>query len=351
MKIPYGLHYIDSNDIKSVSKALKRNLITQGPIIREFEKKICKVVKVKYAVAVSSCTAGLHIALKAIENKNKKKVITSPISFASTANIIKLNNKKLNFTDIDRETLNISTESLKRSIMKDKNILSVIPVHLGGYAANSKEIYKLCKKKKIFVIEDAAHSFGANYNKEFKVGSCKYSDMTVFSFHPVKTLTTGEGGVVTTNSRKLYERLLSLRNHGIEKNFKKWKNKKLGFSKNKPNLWYYEMQDIGFNYRITDFQCALGLSQLKKLNIILNKREKIAKTYDRYFKNDENIFIPQKFKRSLSSNHLYILNINFGKMKISRNFFMKELLKKNIITQVHYIPIPLHPYYEKKDII
>ena len=348
MIIPYGLHYIDNSDIKNVSNALKRNLITQGPIIEKFEKKICKIVNAKYAVAVSSCTAGLHIALKAISNKKKKKVITSPISFVSTANIIKINEKNLSFTDIDRETLNISPVLLKKLIKKDKKILSVIPVHLGGYAASSEKIYRLCKKNNIFVIEDAAHSFGAKYNKKDKVGSCKYSDMTVFSFHPVKTLTTGEGGVITTNSKILYEKLISLRNHGIEKNSKKWKNKKNGFSKNKPNMWYYEMHDVGFNYRITDFQCALGLSQLKKLNIVLKRRRKIAKIYDSHFEQTKNVFIPQKFKRDYSSNHLYILNINFEKLKISRNFFMRELKKKNIITQVHYIPIPLHPYYRER---
>ncbi len=348
--IPYGLHYIDKSDIKNVLKALKSDFITQGPLVEKFEKKICKIVKVKYAVAVSSCTAGLHIALMSIINKNKDKdkVLTSPISFASTANVVKLNNLKLDFIDINKNSLNISTRELEKKIKKNKNILSVIPVHLSGYAAHSEEIYKVCKKNKIYVIEDAAHSFGAKYNKKYRVGSCKYSDLTVFSFHPVKTLTTGEGGVITTNSKNLYKKLLSLRNHGIEKNSKNWENKLHGFSKNQPNLWYYEMQNLGLNYRITDFQCALGLSQLKKFNIILKKREKIAKIYDEHFRSIKNLFIPQMFKRGLSSNHLYILNINFQKMKISRNFFMKELKKKKIITQVHYIPIPLHPYYYKE---
>ena len=350
--IPYGLHYIDKSDIKNVLKALKSDFITQGPLVEKFEKKICKIVKVKYAVAVSSCTAGLHIALKSIinrnKNKDKDKVLTSPISFASTANIVKLNNLKLDFVDINKDSLNISSRELEKKIKKNKNILSVIPVHLSGYAAHSKEIYRLCKKNNIFVIEDAAHSFGAKYEKKYRVGSCKYSDLTVFSFHPVKTLTTGEGGVITTNSKNLYRKLLILRNHGIEKNSKNWQNKRYGFSKNQPNLWYYEMQNLGFNYRITDFQCALGLSQMQKLNIILKKRKKIAKIYDEHFRSIKNLFIPQMFKRELSSNHLYILNIDFKKIKISRNFFMKELKKNKIITQVHYIPIPLHPYYNKR---
>ena len=181
------------------------------------------------------------------------------------------------------------------------------------------------------------------------VGSCKFSDITVFSFHPVKTITTGEGGIITTNSKKIYQKLLRLRSHGIEKNFKLWKNKKLGLRMEK-NPWYYEMQNLGSNYRITDIQCALGLSQLKKLKKIINKRIKIAKLYDKSFSGLDNIFLPQFKNRNKSSNHLYVLNINFKKIKMNRSDFMKILLKKGIMTQVHYIPIHLHPYFKNKPI-
>ncbi len=348
MKIPYGLHFIDKEDLKSVSKALQKKFITQGPIVEKFEKKICNYLKVKYAVAVSSCSAGLHIALNSIKKNNiRNKVITSPISFVSTANAIIYNNLKPEFVDIDADSLNLKYEYLKSKILKDKKIKAVIPVHLGGLASDSKKIYELCKKKKIIVVEDAAHSFGAKYDKKNLVGSCKYSDLTVFSFHPVKTITTGEGGVITTNSKELYEKLLTLRSHGIEKNSKKWKNKKLGFTENKKNLWYYEMQNGGFNYRITDFQCALGLSQLKKINSIINYRKKITNLYDKELSNIKYLKIPQFKKRFLSSNHLYIININFKKINKSRNKIMSELMKSNIITQVHYIPIHLHPFYKK----
>jgi len=348
MKIPYGLHYLDDKDLKSVTEALKGNLITQGPIVNQFEKKICKLLKVKYAVAVSSCSAGLHIALKSIkEKKDKNTILTTPITFVATANSILHNNYKPCFVDIDKNTLNLDLKELKDEILKNKNIKAIIPVHLGGYASNNKEIYDLCKKNKIFVIEDAAHSFGGKYDKKNYVGSCKYSDITIFSFHPVKTITTGEGGLITTNSKKIYQKLIKLRNHGLEKNFINWKNKKLAFTKKKPNTWYYEMQDLGFNYRITDFQCALGISQLKKLDKIVNTRRKIAKIYDKHFSGLKNVYLPQLNYRHLSSNHLYILNINFSKIKISRNEFMLKLKKMNILTQVHYIPIYLHPYFKK----
>lgn len=348
MKIPYGIHSIDPIDIKNVSRALKNNLITQGPLIKKFEKKICQIVNAKYSIAVSSCTAGLHLALKAISEGNlKNNVYTSPISFISTANTIKLNNLNARFIDIDKNTLNICTKELKKIIQKDKKILAVIPVHLGGLASHSKEIFNICKKKKILVVEDAAHSFGGSYFDGSKIGSCKYSDITVFSFHPVKTITTGEGGIITTNQKRIYEKILKLRNHGIEKNPKKWINKKIAYSNGKPNLWYYEVNELGLNYRITDFQCALGLSQLKKLNFILNYRKKIADLYDKSFINFPNISIPQFKKRKESSNHLYILNINFQKLKINKNRFMRELLKKNIVTQVHYIPIFFQKFYKK----
>ena len=283
MKIPYGKQFIDKDDIKAVSKALQKNFITQGPIIEQFEKKICRLVKSKYAVALSSCSAGLHLALASIKKTRKKEVITSPISFVSTANAIIHNKYNPVFLDIDKYSLNLCINKFENYINRNKNISAVIPVHLGGYAFNSKTLFNLAKRKNIYVIEDAAHSFGARYEDGNMVGSCKYSDITVFSFHPVKTLTTGEGGVVTTNSKKIYERLLRLRSHGIEKKTNQWKNKKLGFTNGK-NMWYYEMQELGFNYRITDIQCALGLSQLNKLKKIVNQRAKIAKIYDKDFK-------------------------------------------------------------------
>lgn len=349
MKIEYGKHHIDKLDTLSVLNALKSKYLTQGPLIKKFEEKICKTVKAKYAVAVSSCSAGLHLAIASLDkNEKKTKIITSPISFVSTTNAVIHNNYEPIFLDIDKNTLNLDAKVVKKFIKKKKNIKAIIPVHLGGSAAKSEELYKISKKKKILLIEDAAHSFGAKYEDGSMVGSCKFSDITVFSFHPVKTITTGEGGIITTNSKKIYLKLLKLRSHGIEKNYKYWKNKKLGFTKKKKNIWYYEMQDLGFNYRITDFQCALGLSQLRKLKKIVKKRKEIANFYDKSFKNEKNIFIPQYNLRNLSSNHLYIINIDFKNINLTRNDFMLELKKKNINSQVHYIPIHFHPFFKKK---
>ena len=215
---PYGMHDLEHNDFEAVLKSLKSQILTRGPEVQNFEKNIAKYVGVKYAVAVSSCTAGLHLALMSLStNLNKDKVITSPISFVSTANSILLNNLKPEFADINPDTLNIDPEYILERYKNRKDIKAIMPVHLTGLAAHSNEIFKFAKKKKIQVIEDAAHSFGGKYQCGSKIGSCKYSDMTVFSFHPVKSITTLEGGVITTNSKKLFKKLCILRNHGIEK--------------------------------------------------------------------------------------------------------------------------------------
>jgi UDP-4-amino-4,6-dideoxy-N-acetyl-beta-L-altrosamine transaminase len=344
MKIPYGKHFIDKDDIKNVSKVLKARSITQGPLINKFEKEICKLLKVKYAVAVSSCTAGLHIAVQAIKKK-KSHVLTSPVSFVSTANSALFNDLKPIFVDINSQNLNIDFEKVKLAIKRNKKIRAIIPVHLGGVASGSKEIFKTAKKKNIFIIEDAAHSFGGKYEDGSLIGSCKYADMSVFSFHPVKTITTGEGGVITTNSKDLFLKLQVLRNHGIQKDKKYFKNKKLAYTNKKINPWYYEMIDLGFNYRITDIQCALGISQLKKLKKILSKRKEVAKYYDKKLRNIDGLSLVQNKDRARSSNHLYIIGIDFKKIKINKNVFMKKLFEKGITTQLHYIPIPMHPYY------
>ncbi len=346
MQIPYGIHYIDKKDINNVSKLLKSKFITQGPLVEKFEKTICKYLGVKYAVAISSCTAGLHLAVKAIFKK-KSKIITSPVSFVSTGNSILFNDLKPVFVDIDYGNLNIDLIELEKAIRKTKNIRAIMPVHLGGLAAGSKKLYNIAKKNKLFVIEDAAHSFGGKYEDGSMVGSCKYADMTVFSFHPVKTITTGEGGMVTTNSKKLYQKLLLLRNHGIQKEKKYFVNKKLAYTKNSVNPWYYEMVDLGYNYRINDIQCALGLSQFTKLKKFLVKRLKIAKFYDDKFKKIKEIKLFQSHVRDKSSNHLYVIGINFKKLGTDKNKLMNYLNKNGIISQLHYIPIPMHPYYRK----
>lgn len=341
--IPYGKHHIDGNDIKAVTKILKGNNLTQGPTILNFEKAISKFVGSKYTVVVSSCTAGLHLASMVAKNFKGKNLLTSPISFVSTANSSLFIGGNTIFCDIDPLTANLSLNEIRKLSKKNK-INSISPVHFGGLPFDMRSLYKLNKNIKAIIYEDAAHAFGAKYDKRIRVGSCKYSDMTVFSFHPVKSIAMGEGGCVTTNNKKIYHQLLKLRNHGIQKDKKLFINK----SNFKNSNWYYEMQELGYHYRSTDIQCALGLSQLKKINKFLNKRLKIAEKYDYEFSDLKNAFPLQYQKRKLSSNHLYVLLINFDKMKKSRAQLMDEFKKKGIITQLHYIPIYKHPFYKHK---
>ena len=341
--IPYGKHHIDGKDIKEVIKVLKSNNLTQGPLIKKFENSISKYVGSKYAVAVSSCTAGLHLASIISTNLNGKNLLTSPISFVSTANSSLFNGGNTFFADIDSDTANISVDEIKRLSKKIK-IDSIAPVHFGGLPCDMKSIKKINSNIKAIIFEDAAHAFGAKYDNKNRVGCCKYSDMTVFSFHPVKSIAMGEGGCITTNSKKIYEKLINLRSHGIEKNSKKFFNS----SQKKNSQWYYEMQDLGYHYRITDIQCALGLSQLKKINKFLKRRLKIAKKYDYNFKNLKNAYPLHYQKRELSSNHLYILLIDFTKIRKTRSELMTEFKKVKIITQVHYIPITQPPFYKNK---
>ena len=339
---PYSKQNINNEDISTVIKVLKSDFITQGKKISEFEDAIKKYVGCKYAVALSSASAGLHLAVKSLGLNSKKLSITSPITFCSTINSVLHCGGDVMFSDIDYFTGNISISNLKAKL-KSKRIKIILPVHFGGLAPDMKEIQKLVKKKNIYIIEDAAHSLGANYKDGSKVGSCKYSDMTVFSFHPVKTITTGEGGVVTTNSKATYDKLINLRSHGIEKQSKKFINKKY-----KKLPWYYEVQSLSHHYRITDFQCALGISQLSRINFFIKRRKEIAKRYDKAFKNSKS-FAPLQFElRDNSSNHLYVLLINFSKIKKNKIQIVKDLKKKGIGTQVHYIPLFLHPLYKKK---
>ena len=343
-KIPYGRHSINSKDVISVSKVLKNGSLTQGNLIAETENKLAEYVGSKYAVLTSSATAGLHITYKALGLNNSNSLITSPITFVSTANAGAYCNSNINFCDIDINTVSISPSLLAKKLKKS-NFKIVSPVHMGGLAANMKEIYKITKNKHIKIVEDASHALGATYSCGSKVGSCKYSKASVFSFHPVKIIASGEGGVVTTNDKNLYKKLLTLRTHGITSS-EKMLNKKFAYTNGKKNLWYYEMQDLGFHYRQTEIHAALLNSQLDRIDKFIKKRRNICKVYDNFFKNHKFITPLQKEYRSNSSNHLYIVKIDFKKMKISRNEFMSRLRFKNIITQVHYIPLPIHPFYK-----
>jgi UDP-4-amino-4,6-dideoxy-N-acetyl-beta-L-altrosamine transaminase len=365
--IPYGRQWIEEKDIRAVVNVLKSDYLTQGPVIEQFESAVAKYCGAKYAVAVSSGTAALHIACLAAELGQGDILWTSSNTFVASANCALYCGAKPDFVDIDPHTYNISVDAMKAKLSKVERNGSfpkiVIPIHFAGLTCDIAEIKRIADKYKLVVIEDACHAFGAEYrvNDEWvKVGRCLHSDMTVFSFHPVKHITTGEGGAITTNNQDLYEKLLLLRTHGITKNPAKFINKDLAYSPSENfltepsshssnvNPWYYEMQELGFNYRITDIQCALGLTQLKKLDIFVEKRRSIAAKYDEAFKDIEWIKTPVEPEASHSTYHLYVVQIDFNKLGKNRSQVMTILKEKGVGTQVHYIPVHLQPYYGNK---
>lgn len=334
--IAYGRQSIDAGDIKAVVDVLKSDFLTQGPKVREFEDALCKYTGAKYAVAVSSGTAALHLAVLALDIKQGDEVITSPITFLASANCVLYGGGRVKFADIESNTVLIDPLEIKKQITKRTK--AIIPVHFAGQSCDMAEISKIARKNKLFIIEDAAHAIGSKYKGE-KVGSCKYSDMAIFSFHPVKTITTGEGGAITTNNKKLNERLLMLRSHGVTKN-PKYLTKNEG-------PWYYEMQLLGFNYRLTDIQAALGMSQLKKIEMFVKRRREIVDLYKKEFAGDERYAFLIEKDYSHAAFHLCPLLIDFTTVKTNKKDLFEKLKKKGLHLQVHYIPVHLQPFYKK----
>lgn len=355
--IPYGRQWIDAKDIGSVVRSLRSERITQGPKIEEFENALAEYCGARYAVAVSSGTSALHIACLASEAKDGDEVITSPITFVASANCAVYCGAKPVFADIDPKTYNIAPEEIKKKITERTK--AVIPVHLAGQSCDMESIHRIVKKKekefnsKIFIIEDASHALGSIY-KNRRVGSSVFSDMTVMSFHPVKHITTGEGGVIFTNDGNLLRRLKIFRSHGITSDPREFIYKDLAYQPSAVsnqlvvNPWYYEQVDLGYNYRITDIQCALGLSQLRKLENFRQRRRKIVNRYNETFSSIESIQIPFESRDCDSNFHLYVLLIDFDQIGIQRAQFMDELKTRGIRTQVHYIPVHTQPYFQKK---
>lgn len=335
--IPYSHQSICRDDIKEAVKILKSDWITQGPKIAEFEKGLCDYTRAKYAVAVSSGTAALHIACLAAGLKNGDEIITSPITFVASANCALYCGAKVVFADVDSKTANIDPVDIAKKISKRTKI--IIPVHFAGQPCDMSRIRHIAMKHGLMVIEDAAHALGAKY-KGCKVGACKYSDMTILSFHPAKAITTGEGGAVLTNSRDLYEKLNMLRSHGITKGHGLENKKMAGCG------WYHEMQMLGFNYRITDFQAALGSSQLKKLDGFIKKRRKIAAIYNRVFKNNDFFDTPAEEECARSAYHLYPIRLKDEFVSDKKKIF-QALRRAGLGVQVHYIPVYLQPYYKR----
>ncbi len=345
--IPYGKHFIDQDDIDAVVDVLKFRNLTQGGAVDAFERAVAKFVGAKYAVAMSSWTAGLHMACLAANVNKNDNVITSPITFVASSNAAIYCNANPVFSDINALTINMCPESLKQTIKYNPKIKAIIPVHFAGVPCDMKKIQEISSEHNALIIEDAAHALGAKYLDGSMVGSCKYSHMTGFSFHPVKSIAAGEGGMITTNNLDIYKRLLRLRSHGINKLDDNFVNEDLANTDDLQNPWYYEMQELGYNYRITDFQCALGESQLKKLPNFIERRKELVKNYDEFFKDISEIKPIQLEHREISSHHLYVVRIKFNELKISRAEFMNKLKEDGILSQVHYMPVTSHPYYQK----
>ncbi|MBL4766386.1 MAG: UDP-4-amino-4,6-dideoxy-N-acetyl-beta-L-altrosamine transaminase [Rhodobacteraceae bacterium] len=346
--IPYGKHHVDEEDIQAVADLLRTGWLTQGPMVGAFEDAVKEYVGAKYAVAVSSGTAALHIAALAAEVGPGDGLITSPITFVASANAAIYSGATPIFCDIDPETVNVSASGLQQVVDAHPEARAVIPVHYSGLPCEMEAIAKVAKKSGLRVIEDAAHALGSTYDDGSRVGSCKYSDMTMFSFHPVKAIAAGEGGMITTNDAELYKRLLRLRSHGINKGDDPFQILEQAEANGERNPWYYEMQQIGFNYRITDIQCALALSQFKKIDRFVARRKKLAKAYDVAFQEFENAKPAQAMKRDQSGHHLYVLRVDFGAIGMSRAQLMLALRDRGVGTQVHYVPVPAHPFYRDR---
>ncbi|CAM8318208.1 UDP-4-amino-4,6-dideoxy-N-acetyl-beta-L-altrosamine transaminase [Candidatus Methylopumilus planktonicus] len=343
--IPYGKHHIDEDDIQAVVDILRSSFLTQGPAVEAFEKAVAEYVGVKYAVAVSSGTAALHLAALAAGVGPGTSVVTSPITFVASANASRYCGGDVLFADIDPETVNMSPDALREVLLKNSNVKAIIPVHFAGLPCDMVTIKNLADEAGAVVIEDAAHALGATYLNGRRVGCCENSLMTIFSFHPVKAIAAGEGGMITTNDEAVYRRLLRLRSHGINKMNDQFMVFDQAKTKEKLNPWYYEMQELGYHYRITDIQCGLALSQFKKLDKFIKRRREIAKKYDEAISNSS-VFTPVQISgRENSGHHLYVLKIDFDKLGSDRASFMMSLRDKDIITQVHYMPIPMHPFY------
>jgi len=381
--IPYGRQWIDEEDIKAVEEVLRSDYLTQGSKVIEFEEAFAKYVGSRYAVAVNSGTAALHLACLAAGMGPGDEVLTSPITFAATANCALYVGARPTFIDIDPMTFNLDCKNLESYLAKKTSSNSsrqqsshaefqpraVIPVHFAGLPCDMQAIWRIAKKFNLIVIEDACHALGAKYrgrgtltskkkskeNDWIRVGSCAHSDMAVFSFHPVKHITTAEGGIVTTNNDEFYQRLLLFRNHGITRDADKFEKQNTALDTGNPTTgttpsamspWYYEMQGLGYNYRISDIQCALGISQLKKIDYFIRQRRFIAEKYLKLLNNIPCFCVQIEPEGYKSSYHLYVLCLD-ARTKIKRDQVMNILKQMGIGTQVHYIPVYRHPFYQQ----
>lgn len=332
--LQYGRQYIDEEDISKVVEVLRGDYLTTGPYVREFEEALANKVGAKYAVAVTSGTAALHCAVIAAGIEKCDEVLVTPMTFAASANCILYVGATPVFVDVEENTGNIDVNKIEEKIT-DKT-KAIIAVSYRGNPVKIDKIMDIAKKHNLIVIEDAAHAIGAKY-KDIYVGN--NADMTIFSFHPVKHITTGEGGAITTNDKELYRKLIEVRSHGITRN--------VDIMENKDDPWYYEQIDLGYNYRMPDINAALGASQIKKLDSFIEKRKELATLYSSMLKGNQYVTLLEDTEGGFNSEHIYVIKLNLEKLNCTRREVFKALIKENIGVNVHYIPVYFHPYYRK----
>ena len=341
-QIPYARQDINQEDIQAVLKVLQSDWLTQGPAIQRFEEAVAAYCGARYAVAVSNATAALHLACLAAGLGPGDLLWTSPNTFVASANCGLYCGAEVNFVDIDPQTYNMSVDALEEKLVQAAKSgrlpKVVIPVHFAGQSCRMAEIRKLADQYNFTVIEDAAHAIGGSYQGK-KVGACQFSDMVVFSFHPVKIITTGEGGMVLTNRAELYEKLLRLRTHGITRDER-------FMVRTKEGPWYYQQIDLGYNYRMTDIQAALGYSQLQRIDEFVRRRHELSARYDQKLKNLP-VTLPWQEPDTYSAYHLYVIRLHLNQLQKSRKQIFEELRAAGINVNVHYIPVHTQPYYER----
>ena len=340
--IYYGKQSISETDIKAVEEVLRSDFLTQGPAIEQFERTVADYCGAKYAVAVCNATAALHIACLSAGLDTGELLWTSPITFVASANCGRYCGADVDFVDIDEKTYNMSAAALEeklRCARRDNKLPKVvIPVHLAGQSCDMVRIKELSDEYGFTIIEDASHAVGADY-LDTKVGSCAFSDMTVFSFHPVKIVTTGEGGMVLTNNHELYEKLLLYRSHGITRNPAKMTHVSDG-------AWYYQQIVLGCNYRMTDIQAALGTSQMKRLDAFVARRRELAARYDALLQ-ELPLVTPHVMEGANPSWHIYVVRVAFGQISKTKQQLFEAMKEQGVMLNLHYIPVHRQPYYEK----
>lgn len=333
--LSYGKQSIDEADIQAVTSILRGDYLTTGPSVKVFEEAVAQYVGARYAVAVSNGTAALHVAMFGCGIEAGDEVLVTPITFAASSNAILYMGAVPVFVDIDEKTYNIDIKDLESKITSKTR--AIVPVDFTGQPVDLDEIRVIAKKYNLKIIEDGAHSLGSEY-KGYKVGT--FADATTFSFHPVKPITTGEGGIITTNNKEIYERMMRFRSHGITREEEFFVHKEEG-------PWFYEQHDLGFNYRLTDIQAALGFSQLKKIDTFIERRREIVNRYNEAFSKVPQLILPHEKEDRKSGWHIYVIRLVLDEIRATRKQIVEALIAENIGVNVHYIPVYYHPYYEK----